>query len=1110
MSKNAESVSRCLPITALSATLLCHRHCLLVGQGPFLHIYDDECQRFVSTTRVFQVQAIHGIEVSSPLLSRDVEQRRVFVYGAASISTVSLTFNLSPNGLHAEVLNVRSGNAPDWILRAQCVAAERNGIIILTANNSLHSVQILEDQPGYTEAVDVELLAQGPETFLYSGAICSYDPNHVLVASGSVFGEVLIWQCTRSKSEGPRNMQILHRFEGHTGSVFGICISPEVYIHGKYSRYVVSCSDDRTIQVWDISDHQIHVSPESPFHVSRSPDTGFGTTRQADARKTAQATGHVSRIWDVRCLLPHGDDYQHAYVISRGEDATCKLWLLDLSSSHTTTLTLINSDNHHSGKNILAWTAYHPISTTAIVTGGADGRIVKRSLTTAPDDRYVSVKQPFHSNSAQNLSEVMKEYLLVNTTTVIALTAAGRLFKGSLSSTAEMEWYEYFQTLHVPVVKLSSNVSDGLVVFATKEHIWLSHPNSDPYSVAISVQGSVAWIRILSLTLSDKIGPEVLVLVALASHERVMLLHVNIGRRSERQTNLELPPTFIVTNACYDTDLDVVLLGSRSGLIASYTNLWAESTPKPSTFMAHESDAVTFLLMIGGLATSLKHVLSTGRDGRFAIHSLSMSPDQQQYLMKTLHQASPPFAMNIEGALCTKLANPKETKIMLYGFRSTVFIVWDSSTHAQVFAVECGGAHRSWSYNYDADTAEHAFVWTKSSTFNYTRSPDQSPRVIQEGGHGREIKALTVKPQSLDKTATHDTIIATGSEDTLIRLFAIDARDNVFDPLLILSDHTTGIQHLTFSSCGRYLFSSGGNGQLYAWAINDSIPIFGLGGLLLDKMPQDQDDRDARILSFDLVCVSKERFRIVAAYSNGKIKIVGYKPGLRPGTGVFESETSVIYGLYCLMQAQIIQPSRPQMRILAAGTNGKLNLTSNNHSSTSVETLSQPVHQSSILTLDHTVLSDTCIFVATGGDDNALGLTLLLNNNPAKYEHVNSEFRFNTILMPKAHAAALTALRIISHTEHDAKHKIVIVTVGNDQRIKVWTVTVPSDTSQLCLEAVEVSRVYEGWTCVADVSCIETLRTYQEPGSQQLYVEVAVVGIGMELLRLTFESWYES
>jgi WD repeat-containing protein 6 len=414
-----------------------------------------------------------------------------------------------------------------------------------------------------------------------------------------------------------------------------------------------------------------------------------------------------------------------------------------------------------------------------------------------------------------------------------------------------------------------------------------------------------------------------------------------------------------------------------------------------------------------------------------------------------------------------------------------------------VFAVECGGSHRSWSYHYDVASNQHALVWTKASTFNYKRMQDQSPRIIQEGGHGREIKAVTVRPRT-KMGSSNEFIIATGSEDTVIRLFVVDIQNNSFKPLLMLADHTTGVQHLAFSSSGKYLFSSGGNGQFMAWAINEGVPIFELGGFVLDSMTQHEHDRDARILSFDLVSETSDCFCFAIAYSNGKIRIVTYRPGPASGSGVFTTETSIVYGTFCLMQAQCICNNEFGTNILAAGTNGRLYMTGIEASSTTVTTATHAVHQSSIMAMDHRLLNDSLGFVATGGDDNAVGFTLLLKEAGEESLH-SPEFR--TILIPKAHAAAVTAVKVLEHVEIQGKYQLAIVSVGNDQRVKMWTVELPLRPS-VSLEDVTVSKTYECWTCVADVSSLAMVGSANQ--SERNFL-VVVVGVGMELLKLSLQ-----
>ncbi|KAK4105410.1 hypothetical protein N658DRAFT_491869 [Parathielavia hyrcaniae] len=94
------------------------------------------------------------------------------------------------------------------------------------------------------------------------------------------------------------------------------------------------------------------------------------------------------------------------------------------------------------------------------------------------------------------------------------------------------------------------------------------------------------------------------------------------------------------------------------------------------------------------------------------------------------------------------------------------------------------------------------------------------------------------------------------------------------------------------------------------------------------------------------------------------------------------------------------------------------------------------LHQSSIKSLDLSWLpgkkSDGKWFVATGGDDNALGFLDLIWDGPGGEYAVSGRYRIRN-----AHAAAVTGLSVAREEESGVTE---VATASNDQRVKLWRV----------------------------------------------------------------------
>jgi WD40 repeat protein len=238
--------------------------------------------------------------------------------------------------------------------------------------------------------IDIQSLGSPSRSILYSAHLTWVSPIYVLVAAGTVFGEVIVWKCKSSLSTGPSNC-VLAIFSGHEGSIFGVNISPPILDRDKIERRLIaSCSDDRTIRIWDISgDKEYEGEDPTSMESLAFRGTGFdndqkiGQSRQIAAQCLAVVMGHTSRIWRVKFLIHPSCNLEacRISVLSYGEDSTSQLWNLSLegiNSEHenTSSINHLETFSFHRGKHLWSTAMYHAEDgSTSIATGGADGKI---------------------------------------------------------------------------------------------------------------------------------------------------------------------------------------------------------------------------------------------------------------------------------------------------------------------------------------------------------------------------------------------------------------------------------------------------------------------------------------------------------------------------------------------------------------------------------------------------------------------------------------------------------------------------------------------------------------------------------------------------------------
>ena len=350
--------------------------------------------------------------------------------------------------------------------------------------------------------------------------------------------------------------------------------------------------------------------------------------------------------------------------------------------------------------------------------------------------------------------------------------------------------------------------------------------------------------------------------------------------------SLQLPSKFVVTSACFTTHDDLLVLGSRSGDLAFYDRSSFSVDACAATcyciLHVHGGDAVTVIKDVPGTGAEFTghFVLTAGRDGKFAIHRIRVERAQAptEIELDTVHTSEPPFGPNIEGATFDSANND----LLLWGFCSMDFVVWNESTRNEVMRVSCGGAHRNWAYSHSDDGLHGGrFVWTKASTCNVHMQGQASHRILQPGNHGREIKAMAISPLRQDLGGRMAYAIATGGEDTTIRISLIGNSDSseAFKCLRVISKHNTGLQHLQWSPDGRYLFSAGGREELYIWRLQP-VPILGIGFTCQLQGPTITDSLELRVMDFDIAVVQGEYklapasdYLISVVYSNSTVRV---------------------------------------------------------------------------------------------------------------------------------------------------------------------------------------------------------------------------------------------
>lgn len=426
------------PVTALAILVVGDETYILSGEGPCLKVFERHKPTFLCRERVFESQSVHGIITQQ----RSDGRTRLIIWGGHKLQA-SLC-EIQEHTIHFDAR--QEVQASDWILDI-CFCPEHylphdgtrqlEVAAFVTAHNELYSLR----WPHNDACSTIAKLSSPLNSLLYCANNKWLSINHLLVAAGTPFGEILVWSC-RVDGAGDSSSQVHYVFRRHEGSIFGLHISTGMLLshHSRKKRFLVSCSDDRTIRVWDISDCTVEQRAQSNSRSlqHRAENTGFGGRDPAqlqpqDLPDTPLSTswGHSSRIWGVRFVTKEQacGDKRGVSILTIGEDATCQEWLLSwtpkaahasqLSSEFTYHLNHHKAYSFHEGKNLWAFAWIHRTEDIVeICTGGADGKITWFISGKSTDETAKSLQNEFMSsglrddlcrNTVQNSSESSSE-----------------------------------------------------------------------------------------------------------------------------------------------------------------------------------------------------------------------------------------------------------------------------------------------------------------------------------------------------------------------------------------------------------------------------------------------------------------------------------------------------------------------------------------------------------------------------------------------------------------------------------------------------------------------------------------------------------------------------
>jgi WD40 repeat protein len=1079
------------PITALAFYTIWDDQYILAGEDAWLKVYDARESFLLGQLRVFAEQSIHGFSVS--------DDGSLLVWGAQSVSVIPRrSVEALIHGRQEGVASPVETKAVDWIYDGCLSPFDEGRGVLITAHNEVVPFRV----DGGTLVFGGLISPSRP--ILYSAAVEWTESDCVLVAAGTVFGEIVVWKCHLT-DDGDDRAEVMFVFTGHEGSIFGVAISPVMNVGSvEKRRFLASCSDDRTVRIWDITEQpRTTATVSEPKRISdEARETGFGdngnsetvaVANQAESSRRCLAVGmgHASRIWHVKFeAAPDGV----AQIYSFGEDTTVQGWQLrEGDNREGWHLDKLEATGCHNGKHI--WSAAVASSghgKSLIATGGADGKVTLLGAQKTAEDMgagYNSTiesrllpSMPFSGRAESPSSPRLKNegflrYAFLSEGSLLISTTSGRVLLASLKeglpsvevdmseeTREDLKLYNVAKTI-APGTALLGSGSGRVYIFRQTGN---EHPQTCELEELARLPGKITDILPFPESEDSAEGPlKVLVTVLGSPEATIFTLNTQQSPITFSTQPVPLHKGFITTSVALCNDL--LILGSRKGIVTAYKDTEAGYTQQTHRLdcKTKGGDAVTSITILPPLpGAAPRYFLTTCRDGKIRIYEVA----DNGTTLELRHETTPPLGPMLEGARFFQPSVWDDPELIIYGFRSTNFVVWNETRQVQLASVACGGAHRTFDYFTSPTNASMLrLVYTKASAMSIYSQNQTSLNVTKPGGHGREIRSV----------ASQGGYIATGAEDTCIRIWErpnSDERIGNMRCLAVLQKHTAGIQALKWFG-SEYLLSSAGGEEFFIWRVTRLESAYkGLAVVFEAKYPDRTKDGDLRITDFDITEGGGRGMVVTLVFSNSTLKT--YRYASQRG---FELICQGRYTGACLTQVRHLRIAG-RLAVLTASTDGFLAVWKQEREERDYGlVLTSRVHQSSIKSLD---ISSTWTTwqVMTGGDDNGLGILSL------EWDYYGDSFAVTSKCRVRdAHAAAITGVGIVQEDDD----YIYLATVSNDQRLKIWRVENLDDEDDED-EGVRVALVDNQYSALADPGGLDMIA----PG------KLMVAGVGMEIWSL--------
>ncbi|KAI3403027.2 WDR6 [Candida oxycetoniae] len=983
------AVSHYGPVTAIKI----FQNCIFVGYGPVLKIYQLQLPGLdaflIFDKQLFKRNKIHCISIN--------EKGQVVVSGAKSFLT--FTFNVEEEEKQVkEKQEFKEWKIDEWIVSSRIL--DDGFVLLLSAYNVIYK---LDPNGQVIEQVDC-----GEKSISYSGSINVLPSGDIYIATGTVMNGVIIWKY--------QSRDIVYRLNDHDGSIFSVKIDSK-------GMYIVSCSDDRSIKLYDF----------------------------ATGNVLATGWGHGSRIWN----LEFGKSEEGLKIMSIGEDCTLRIWAYHNNSDLLEQVQVI--ENCHSGKNI--WSGdMDDLNLKICCTGGADGRVRVHDL----DEKNQVTTKIAHNEFAcasgnmtlKTSGSIIDYFELTNLGKLVCLTSAGYIVAYNYGD----ENYEdlgFYKALggfgivsgfnEINTVLITSRTGDIVSIIFGKEGI------KQEWHEKILVQ------KLTNVLCCSSHGRYFILVEETGISYPFRLWEVTLEGNTVNVTSkfviFKNPQPFQLTAMTVDAEKGWVIIASKkSSLIISSIDF--PSSMSSFNKVGH-GDAISSVSVIGS-EDKYRYILITTRDGLYMIAQVYRA--FHEFRFRVLHK-NKLTRMFIEGGYMNK-----HNDLILYGFKSSYFIVWNESKQMEIMSQFCGGnGHRHFKFHLKTPR-DFRFIYSFKSNIYYCQYHERftkneknglNCRLLHSGTHGREIRDLSISKQEFPDGSR---LLISSAEDSTICLSRM-YRDGKLCSIWSMNNHISGMQKVRFFK-DKYVLSSAANEEFLIWEINyvNSIPTLNE----IARLKSQEKVPDLRVMDFDAGdFYFITGMLVVTVFSNSLIKL--WKFSKEPYDLKFFNEWK--YSTCCILNCRLFRLSE-YIYLLISTTDGFVTIWDITNPKRPKLQVSKKLHQSGVKAICLIPKPRDCgYYLVTGGDDNALTISIITVSDS------NDQLQF-TLIDAEETAASAT---ITSISKVDEK-RVVVVSV--DQIIRLWSF----ENDKLVCELAK-------FTTVADTGCCDVIDDMLVVGGAGISIE---------------------